>query len=209
MTTQPYSKLAKWYDALYSDEFYNDYGAFIQHIIEQKKLSPVSMLDLACGTGRLMSVLAQKLEKMTGIDNSVAMLEKAQKLLPLVNFYNQDLQSFELNERYNIITCIFDSINYILDDDGLAQVFQHVQRHLEPNGVFIFDFNTDYKQSVGEIQKGEITYRDNINNGLWDITIETPSGNEQHRERLYSFNQMQNTLLKTGLFIQVGLSHFR
>ncbi|MDD2979589.1 MAG: class I SAM-dependent methyltransferase, partial [Hespellia sp.] len=38
-----------------------------------------------------------------------------------------------------------DSLNYIAEEEDLEQVFRWVNNYLDPAGVFIFDFNTEYK----------------------------------------------------------------
>ena len=43
------------------------------------------------------------------------------------------------------VVSVCDSLNYITDLEDLVQVFRLVNNYLDPGGVFIFDFNTDYK----------------------------------------------------------------
>ena len=57
----------------------------------------------------------------------------------------QDMREFELYGTVRAIVSICDSINYITDPDDLRQVFHWADNYLDPDGVFIFDFNTEYK----------------------------------------------------------------
>ena len=43
------------------------------------------------------------------------------------------------------VVSVCDSVNYILEEDELLEVFSLVNNYLYPGGIFIFDFNTDYK----------------------------------------------------------------
>ena len=59
-----------------------------------------------------------------------------------VKFLQQDMRSLSLRGRFDLVTCWFDSLNYLLEIDDLARTFAGVSRVLDENGVFIFDVNT-------------------------------------------------------------------
>ena len=86
---------------------------------------------------------------MIGIDASEEMLEIAQekkeKSGDEILYLLQDMREFELYGTVRAIVSICDSINYITDPDDLRQVFHWADNYLDPDGVFIFDFNTEYK----------------------------------------------------------------
>jgi SAM-dependent methyltransferase len=50
-----------------------------------------------------------------------------------------------LNHKFDLITCILDSTNYILSEEDLENYFKSVYKHLKDNGLFIFDINSYYK----------------------------------------------------------------
>lgn len=206
---QPYSQLAQWYDQLYDDNFYHQYSELIKHIVKQRKIPKIRLLDIACGTGRLLAELAPDTVFAAGLDMSAEMLTQAQKRLPNIKFYNQNLQAIEVDETYNLITCTFDSINYILDIKGIINVFQRVNKYLKTGGIFIFDFNTIHKQASGKVSRGDVTYQDRINGSFWEIDIETPDGKEQHRERLYTLKEIKSALNKSNMHIESMYSNFK
>ena len=86
---------------------------------------------------------------MIGIDASEEMLEIAQEKKEKsgyeILYLLQDMREFELYGTVRAIVSICDSINYITDPDDLRQVFHWADNYLDPDGVFIFDFNTEYK----------------------------------------------------------------
>ena len=107
------------------------------------------MLDLGCGTGTLTELLARAGFDMIGVDNSEIMLEIAmEKRLKSghdILYLLQDMQAFELYGTVGGIVSVCDSINYVTDERELKEVFSLVNNYLDPRGIFVFDFNTEYK----------------------------------------------------------------
>ena len=92
---------------------------------------------------------------MIGIDNSEEMLavamekgmasETGSETLPQALYLCQDMRSFELYGTVRAAVSICDSMNYILEPEELLEVFRLVNNYLDPEGLFLFDFNTRYK----------------------------------------------------------------
>ena len=61
-----------------------------------------------------------------------------------VYFVNGDMRNFAFAAKLPIITCLYDSLNYLLTEEDLLKCFQNVHEALEDNGIFIFDMNTEY-----------------------------------------------------------------
>ncbi|MDF2589361.1 MAG: Methyltransferase type 12 [Anaerocolumna sp.] len=60
-------------------------------------------------------------------------------------YLQQDMRSFELYGTVAAVVSICDSMNYITSEADLLQVFKLVNNYLDPNGIFIFDMNTEFK----------------------------------------------------------------
>ncbi|MBQ2803496.1 MAG: class I SAM-dependent methyltransferase [Lachnospiraceae bacterium] len=107
------------------------------------------VVDLGCGTGTLTELLYQKGYDMIGIDNSESMLgvamEKRAESGDEILYLLQDMRQLELYSTVGTIVSVCDSVNYILEEQELLQLFTLVNNYLYPDGIFIFDFNTDYK----------------------------------------------------------------
>ena len=59
-----------------------------------------------------------------------------------IEFSQQPLTSFTLPQKVDLVTCYFDSVNYLLNPKELKKCFRAVERALYPGGYFIFDSNT-------------------------------------------------------------------
>lgn len=107
------------------------------------------VLDLGCGTGTLTEMLYAAGYDMVGVDNSDAMLQKAMdKKMETgseILYLCQDMRGLALYSTVGTVISVCDSINYILEPEELLEVFSLVNNYLYPEGIFIFDFNTDYK----------------------------------------------------------------
>ncbi len=107
------------------------------------------VVDLGCGTGTLTELLYQKGFDIIGVDNSESMLniamEKREKSGDEILYLLQDMRELELYSTVGTVVSVCDSVNYILEEEELAEVFSRVNNYLYPGGIFIFDFNTEYK----------------------------------------------------------------
>ena len=105
-----------------------------------------SMLDLACGTGTVALSFAQQGWDVFGVDGSSGMLDragqKAEQTGHNLTLSQQDMRHFVLPQRVGLITCLYDSLNYMLTMADLQQVLRRVAATLVPGGVFMADMNT-------------------------------------------------------------------
>ena len=128
---------------------YSEWAQYIRGLLLESGTEDGIVLDLGCGTGSLTELLAGYGYDMIGVDNSEDMLELAmEKRLKSghdILYLLQDMREFELYGTVRAVVSVCDSLNYITDPEDLVQVFRLVNNYLDPGGVFIFDFNTDYK----------------------------------------------------------------
>jgi len=134
-----YTKLARFYDAVIGDR--RDTATYICDLIHRYNPKTRTVLEIACGTGAVLGLLSQAYE-VTGLDRSRNMLAIARRKLPHVKLYLQDITSFHLNQRFDAIICVFDSINHLPRFSDWQKVFRGVKAHLSDGGLFIFDVNT-------------------------------------------------------------------
>jgi len=109
-----------------------------------KKLLPSARnwLDLCCGTGSLLKFICKHRFKATGLDISKYQLYFARQNAPKASFVRQDIKILSLPNKYDVITCMFDSLNYLIKKQDLLKVFKRIRRQMVDNGSFIFDMNT-------------------------------------------------------------------
>ena len=145
--THPYEKFAYAYDRMMSNVDYMRWSNYLEELFRHYKYRPQKILDLACGTAALTVMMAARGYEMWGLDRAEGMLEiarrKAKDRHLDIPFFQGDMRNFDLQQRFDVVVCIYDSVNYALDEDELASVFRSVSRHLDPSGLFIFDVTTE------------------------------------------------------------------
>lgn len=142
-----YTGFAEVYDLFMDDIPYAEWCGYLAGLLEEYGIQDGLVADLGCGTGKLTRLLAGRGYDMIGIDLSGEMLEIArEKSGPEEILYlMQDMREFELYGTVRAAVSVCDSVNYILEEQELCQVFALVNNYLDPGGIFLFDFNTDYK----------------------------------------------------------------
>jgi SAM-dependent methyltransferase len=159
-TTQLYKKFASVYDNFGFDNFSIKMVDYTRLILEKLHFTPESILDLCCGTGTAAILWVEKGYKVAALDQSKDMLvyaiKKARKKRARISFYRGKLDDFHIRKtgkkelrQFDLITCFFDSINYLLDEEKLKKCFYLVNAHLRPGGYFIFDMNTHHGHKSG------------------------------------------------------------
>lgn len=158
---EAYTDFAYVYDTFMDETPYEEWCSFIKEIIDQYGISrPVRtmdplqseknlILDLGCGTGTLTELLAEAGYDMIGVDSSNDMLELAMEKREQsgheILYLQQDMRELELYSTVGTVISVCDSLNYILSEEELTEVFRLVNNYLFPGGIFLFDFNTVYK----------------------------------------------------------------
>ena len=140
-----YVSLAKYYDNLTTDVPYGTFADFYEQIFKRFDLKPVTILDMACGTGTLTRILCERGYDMIASDGSPDMLmsamEKLSDLESMPLLLCQNMNELDLYGTVDSIICSLDVINYV-EKDVLPEVLRRVMLFLEPGGIFIFDINT-------------------------------------------------------------------
>jgi len=137
VTEKAFEATAQYYDLLYSDKNYVKEADFIQNCLTYYS-SARTILELGCGTGSYTKIFSDKGYKVTGIDISAKMLEIARKKSK-ATFLNLDMRNFLLSERFDCCLALFAVLGYVTSNSDVEKVFKNVRRHLNLNGLFIFD----------------------------------------------------------------------
>ena len=146
---EAYTSFAEVYDTFMDNVPYEEWAEYLAELLQEYDIEEGLVLDLGCGTGSLTEILAAKGYDMIGADGSAEMLEiamekKAQSGHDIL-YLLQDMREFELYGTVRAVVSVCDCVNYITDEKELEQVFRLVNNYLDPEGIFIFDFNTEYK----------------------------------------------------------------
>jgi SAM-dependent methyltransferase len=100
-----------------------------------------SLLELGCGTGTALAGI-QEMPSLVGLDASPWMLSIARSKVPSATFIEGDMASFELNRQFDVVICVFDTLNHLTAFDRWVSMFDCVHSHLVDGGIFIFDVAT-------------------------------------------------------------------
>ncbi len=214
-----YRNLAASYDQLTWDVDYKATVDFYWQILNKEGISPRTAVDLACGTGSVSVLLAQKGLQVIGVDLSEDMLcaasQKAQNTPNAPLFICQPLQKLRLPRGVDLAVCALDSLDYITNPDDCQEAICRVYKVLNPGGCFIFDVNTPQKlramdgqvfldedEDVYCVWRGEFDENTNIcsygmdlfqrRGDLWERSF------EEHREYAYSAQQLTDYLRQAG-----------
>ena len=144
-----YETLSEYYDRFTDDVGYEEWADFFERLFEREGVKPSLVLDLACGTGSLTRILAQRGYDMIGADASPEMLMQAlQNTLdcePRPLLLNQRMEELDLYGAVDACLCCLDSVNYVTEPEALQTAFERVHTFLNPDGLFVFDINTPEK----------------------------------------------------------------
>lgn len=137
-----YNTFSKFYDAVMGDRTMT--VERVEQLIQKYRPDAKSLLEVACGTGALLKLFADKY-RVSGLDLSTGMLEVAKKEAPQAKLYKRNMTNFALPEKFDIILCLFDSLNHLLALEDWKKFFTRAREHLTDTGVLIFDINTEKK----------------------------------------------------------------
>lgn len=133
-----YNKSAEFYDALYSIKNYEQEALSIRSYINNRNPNVRTILDVACGTGKHIEHLS-KYYSVDGIDLNDKFIQIAQNRNPASSFWCEDMSSFELNKKYNVVMCLFSSIAYVKTLGLVKQTVEQFKKHLSEGGFIIIE----------------------------------------------------------------------
>ena len=145
-----YEALAARYDVLTRDVDHRRWADYIERHFAKCAIPVHTVLDLACGTGELTCLLAERGYEMIGVDQSPEMLAVASEKAAAVRrerpiFLQQSMQRLDLYGTVDACICCLDSVNYVTRPADLGRAFQRIHLFLMPGGLFLFDVNTPEK----------------------------------------------------------------
>lgn len=236
---EAYQDFAYVYDEFMDETPYEEWAERIHELIKKYGISKPErntkdvleseknlVVDLGCGTGTLTELLYQKGYDMIGVDNSDSMLgiamakraESGDEILYLL----QDMRELELYSTVGTVISVCDCVNYILEEEELLEAFSLVNNYLYPKGIFIFDFNTEYKyrEVIGDTTIAENRedcsfiwenyYDEEECINQYDVTIfvQEEEGlfrrfTETHLQRGYTVEEMKRLVTAAGLTLEV------
>ena len=224
-----YESIASVYDEINAEIDYDLWADTISEWLSENGCPQNGViLDLGCGTGSMTIPLAKRGFDMIGLDLSPDMLSIAREReeregVSQILWTMQDMTDFSLYGMVDGVVSCLDSINHLSEKAELTACFDCISQYLLPNGIFIFDVNSQYKF---ETLYAEETYAFETDHAfcVWQndydeenhlcdfyITVftETKDGSyereDSHQvERYYSIEELREALDQSG-FELIGL----
>jgi SAM-dependent methyltransferase len=219
----PYSLLARDYDRELGAIFEAFQRPVFEQLLAEQALEGRCALDLACGTGRVAVLLAERGVRVTALDRSRAMLAIARRRAGAerVDWLAASVTELPLAHRFDLITCNFDGINHLLRVAEVRRCFAEAAARLTIGGRFVFDVNTPLalERAWGDLsrvveQAGHVA--------IWrarsyparrravltaDYLLRQPDGSvrvvrEVHRQRAYGYPALRRWVAGAGLRVR-------
>jgi ubiquinone/menaquinone biosynthesis C-methylase UbiE len=209
--TEPYSKLALIYDRLMDHVNYQQWSRYILELIQRSSKEIYTLIDLSCGTGNILSHLNKYIETVYGSDRSKEMILIAQRkiLSDVSGIFINDLRHLAIKDNcFDCALVLYDSLNYLTDNDSLRRSLLEVHRILKKDGLFIFDIvSADHcKEHYGNFHESEYwdndgysrhSFYDSENNFQYNefrIVISGQTYLEKHQQKIYGVEYLKSVL---------------
>ncbi|MEA3402650.1 MAG: methyltransferase domain-containing protein [Armatimonadota bacterium] len=213
-----FTDVAPYYDELMSAVPYRSWVDYVESILERVGHEPREVLDLCCGTGQVGAEMARRGYQTVGVDISEPMVRRCSRRQPPLSAAVMDATRPGLApDSFDLVVSLYDSLNYIVDPEGLQRCFEGVSRALRPRGLLIFDLNTARALRIGLFTQDNINSREPLEyqwRSRWDderklcrIDMsfrwrgpgEQVRFSETHYERAYDEDEVREMLARAGL----------
>ena len=152
---------------------YHDWLNYTKKYVSKDK----TILDLACGSGTLAILLSVEGYRVDGLDLSSEMISLANDKFKayhiLNNLYVKDMSSFNLPNKYDVITCYFDSVNHLPTLNDVKNMMSCVYDALNSDGLFLFDLFSKSKYEAMDNTDISEEFDDFSYN--WKINLKAPN----------------------------------
>jgi len=183
----------------------------------------MTVLDLACGHGRISNPLAKRGCVMTGLDASDLFLQQAQSDAVeqgvAVEYLKGDMRTLPWSEQFDCVVNWFTAYGYFSDEEN-HQVLREVYRALKPGGKFLLE-HQNRDRVLKQFQPAFVTEREgnylidrnryNILTGCTEneriIIREGKVRKLQFFIRLFSYTELRDWLLQAGFERVEGYGH--
>ena len=213
-----FSEVARHYDELMATVPYDRWVDYVEQILQRWYVRPRDVLDLCCGTGAVGKELARRGFNVVGADLSEPMVRGCGETAPTLPAAVMDATRSALRpESFDLIVCLYDSFNYIVEPGGLQAAVAGMAEALRPGGVAIFDMNTPRALRIGLFTQNNMTTNEPLQytwTSTWDERrklckvdmqfIWLGDGQPQpfretHYERAYEIDEVREMIAQAGL----------
>jgi SAM-dependent methyltransferase len=137
-----YEAMASAYDDFTAHHNYELWLGALLPELERIGLRGDRLLDVACGTGKSFIPMLNRGWRVTACDISAAMVALARaKVGDAAELSVADMRSLPEFGEFDLVLCLDDAVNYLLDTDELERALTGMRRNLGPGGLLMFDVN--------------------------------------------------------------------
>lgn len=143
-------------DASFYDYYSTGLEGDVQFYVEEAQRADASVLELGCGTGRILIPIAQSGIPIFGLDRAPAMLALARQKIAHLTTETQhrirlgegDMRKFSLPQRFHLITVPYRAFLHLLTPKDQRQALACIHSHLSPNGRLIFNIFDPHLETI-------------------------------------------------------------
>jgi len=180
------------------------------------ELSGGKILELACGSGRVLLPLARSGYELTGVDNSTKMLELARETLQAASIagrctlVEQDMVELNLGQKFRMAFIALGSFAHITTRKAQQRVLSAVRAHLSNGATFVVDISNGdarYMEDLSGQMLHQGSWRGEDNNYFTHF-VSPASATQRHLLELTHFydqhsqgGPVQRTVVTTSLYL--------
>lgn len=135
-----YDRSAAVYDVMNAarGKSYSDEVATLLRLVRERVADAASLLDVACGTGLHLVHLRDEL-RVEGVEPHPRLRAIARTRLEGVALHDGDMRTFDLGRRFDVVTCLFSAIGYMLTLEDLRAAIDRMAAHVAPGGLLVVE----------------------------------------------------------------------
>lgn len=191
-----FDRFARFYDA-----DYRHYTDDIAAILDLAADAGGPILELGCGTGRVLLPLAEAGHRVTGVDISPGLLTVARQKLPITNhqppitLIEADLRTFDLPEKsFTFAFCTSNTLMHLITQEDQLTALRNAHRHLQPGGLLLVDlFNPDLSRllAISGVQEFADQWEDEETGAqVFKWSVRTLDWAEQIQDTLFIYEEV-------------------
>jgi SAM-dependent methyltransferase len=192
-----YNTIARYYDAE-NEDMTDDLPLYSE--LAQQAGGPI--LDIGCGTGRVMLHLAMEGFSVSGIDTSTAMLERGRRklknrvdLVEQVKFYEGNALDFTPPEKYPLILIPYNGLMHFRTADEVGSLLEHLKTLLSEGGLLAIDL-PNAGETFATLEDGAVTLERSF--------VEPESGNFVMQQSVSTLNRTDQLQYITWIYDEIS-----